>query len=222
MAESNCTRCHFCQPAFARAAIPGQELAATRRSHSKESCININEQTPPRDAPNTMRTLHPHSFSCVVWAQSSLTQRGEANTPQRVGAVQQLWNSQYCCPLLKTRNGWCQHLLQAHGKVSPMRQVSAAQRGSPKNKNNSPNPNKAKVLSSSHPPLHHPNYSNLTPHLQFLPLLTLKWQSQVCLQQFLGWSDRAPGRAQILFAPESWRTTQFSTQKRKVKSNLNC
>lgn len=140
-----------------------------------------------------------------------------------VGTVQLVWYSQFLLSLAENKKWLVQHLLQVRGKMSPTRRASAAQRGSPKNKkNNSPNPNKAKLLSSSHPALHHPHNSNLTPHLQFLPLLTPKWQSQACLHQFLWWSDKAPGRAQILFGSESWRTTQFSTQKRKVKSNLNC
>lgn len=40
-----------------------------------ERYININDQTPPRDAQNTMMTLHPHSFSRVVWARCSPTRR---------------------------------------------------------------------------------------------------------------------------------------------------
>lgn len=82
MAESNCTRCHFCQPAFARAAIPGQELAATRRSHSKESCININEQTPPRDAPNTWG-LSTHTASPVWCGLSPPWHSVEKPTPHK-------------------------------------------------------------------------------------------------------------------------------------------
>lgn len=120
-----------------------------------------------------MMTLHPHSFSRVVRAQSSLAQRGEGNT-EGVGTVQLVWYSQALLSLAENKKWLAQHLLQVHREMLPMRQVSATQRGSPKSKNNSPNPNKAKLLSSSHPALRHPNNSNLTPHLQFLPLLTLK------------------------------------------------
>lgn len=181
LAESNCTTTS-CQGATS-ANLPWSEHLQSSHPWPGAGChqeilqlveryININGQTPPRDAQNTMTTLHPHSFSRVVWAQhrrhsvEKASPRGwdcPAGLAQP-GLAVPCWNKKWLARCL----------LRVHRKMSPMRQVRAAQRGSPKNKNNSPNPNKAKLLSSTHPALHHPNNSNLTPHLQFLPLLTLK------------------------------------------------
>lgn len=124
LAESNCTTTSCQGASSANLPVPEhlqsshpwpgagwhQEILQVVERH-----ININDQTPPRDAQNTMTTLHPHSFSRVVWAQH----RGDTAWRRHhrgVGTVQLVWHSQV---LLSLRNGWLSVLFRCTERCHP-------------------------------------------------------------------------------------------------------
>lgn len=164
-------------PSASRAAIPGQELAATERSYRYE-VIHKHYQ------PNPTQGCSKHNDDCPptqlllcgvgsVLPDTEETQCGEGNT-EGLGLSSWFGTVRSCCPLLKTRNGWLSIFFRCTERCHPRDKRVLRSGVVLKIKNNSPNPNKAKLLSSSHPALHDPHNSNLTPHLQFLPLLTPK------------------------------------------------